>query len=73
MRGSVAICARDSTWNTPIVSASCSIAVDLRVVRRQVGEIEDIVSLRPAAFSLQERWRLESPPGVPLAAERLEA
>ena len=24
-RGSVAICARDSTWKTPIVSASCSI------------------------------------------------
>ena len=40
-RGSVAICARDSTWKTPIVSASCSMLVDGRIVRRQMREIDD--------------------------------
>ena len=34
MRGSVAICARLSTWKTPTVSACLQHRVDLRVVRR---------------------------------------
>ena len=40
-RGSVAICARDSTWNTPIGVGASAASRRRRVVRRQVRQISD--------------------------------
>ena len=56
MRGSVAICARLSTWNTPMVSAALEHAVDRGIVGRQVCEVE------------RDAFVLRGPAGSPLRA-----
>ena len=56
MRGSVAICARLSTWKTPIVSARWSMRVDRRVVGREMREVDlDALVLADERDRLLER------------------